>query len=457
LVAVSVLPGCTTTATTSTGSTTPPSTTNTSQSIATSTTAAEVAELDTNEVYALVAPALALVSGPGGVTAGLLVDESRLLVSTQAVWFDSAAEVLFPNGIVVSDARVVGLDTLAGVALLDLTEVEGLPAPVTVLPESALSLGTDVLFVGYSFSDPTNPHPALAEGLVTESRTWEAGQVTFITTDAPASFDFRGVVATATGGVLAAALPGNRVSAWLPSVDGLLRRARTGEGKSSAESWSEVVANAGVGAIEVEATLAAEGVRPLWLVDADEGDSVEISADSTDDVALDVIGPDGLTLATADEGLEGAERVSFTIEVPGPHFVRLTRFGGDPIEVHVESSHPLVDIAEGEAPVLDDLGSSLEGAIDYPGDTDTYGVDLEGGTDVVVSVQSVIIDPYACISSLGTPEDPISCDDDLGGGFFGLDSRLVLSIEETGTYLIQVRSYDQSVAGGYLLSIEADE
>jgi hypothetical protein len=407
-------------------------------------------------VYQLVSPAVALVSAPSGLTAGLLVDENHLLTSARVVWFDSSATVVFPNGIEISDAAVVGLDTLAGVALLDLGEVDGLPVPATVVSDSDLSLGSEVLFIGYGFSDQGDANPALVEGVITQIRLWEAGQVAFIRTNAPVDFDFRGVVATTTGSVLAASISGIAGPDWLPLVDSLLKRARSAESNPSAESWSTVLANAGEGATEIETTLSDEADERTWLLDVAFGESGSINAESAGDIAIEVIGPDGLTLVSADESLDGLETAPFDIEVPGPHFVRLKRFGEGPIDVRVESSHALVELGPGEASVPVDLGTSLEGAIDYVGDTDVYIVDLESGTDVVVSVQSVTIDPYVCVSRIATPETSISCDDDSGGGFFGLDSELRFSSDEPGTYLIRVRPFGGSTPGGYLLAIEAD-
>ena len=103
------------------------------------------------------------------------------------------------------------------------------------------------------------------------------------------------------------------------------------------------------------------------------------------------------------------------------------------------------------------VGSVTGGAIELNGDTDWFAVELEAGAGYRIDVEGVptgrgsLSDPYLFVFDANGVE--INRNDDGGEG---LNSRLLLRVDQTGTYYIGASAYG-SATGTYSLSVQAQD
>ncbi|MBI3437992.1 MAG: PPC domain-containing protein [Proteobacteria bacterium] len=102
------------------------------------------------------------------------------------------------------------------------------------------------------------------------------------------------------------------------------------------------------------------------------------------------------------------------------------------------------------------VGASVSGALDYPGDHDWYRVRLEQGQSYRFSLNGGddhgLADPVLHLRDSHGEE--LATDDDSGEG---LNSYLEFTAPNSGTYFLDVQSFDQSAFGRYTLSAAAGD
>ncbi|MBS0384273.1 MAG: PPC domain-containing protein, partial [Proteobacteria bacterium] len=103
-----------------------------------------------------------------------------------------------------------------------------------------------------------------------------------------------------------------------------------------------------------------------------------------------------------------------------------------------------------------DVGASVNGALDYPGDHDWYRVRLEQGQSYRFSLNGsgahALGDPLLRIRDARGQE--LAMDDDSGEGY---NSYLEFIAPTTGVYYLEAQAYDQSAVGGYTLAAAAGD
>jgi hypothetical protein len=98
----------------------------------------------------------------------------------------------------------------------------------------------------------------------------------------------------------------------------------------------------------------------------------------------------------------------------------------------------------------------VTGALDYPGDTDLFELDLEVGMTVSILLASVAFDPFLVADVVVDGRAyPVALADSGGGGVFGTDALLQLTAPVSGRY--QLTAVDAGGGpghfGGYVLSV----
>jgi hypothetical protein len=103
-----------------------------------------------------------------------------------------------------------------------------------------------------------------------------------------------------------------------------------------------------------------------------------------------------------------------------------------------------------------DVGASVRGSLDYPGDHDWFRVRLEQGQSYRFSLNGEgdpnLADPLLRIRDGHGQE--LAMDDDGGAGF---NSYLEYTAPSTGTYYLDVQAFDQSATGAYTLIAAAGD
>lgn len=404
-------------------------------------------------IYALVSPSLAFVETPIGSGSAVLVDPATLVTNAHVVWPAAQVTVSFPNG-AGGLVDVVGYDWMADLAVLDVSGLADLPNPV-ILDTADRQPGEPVYLVGYPADDPGTTEPAITAGIVSRSRTWDAGEMTFIQSDALISggqsggalVDERGDVIGISGLSV-----GEGFALALSSADLEIRLAEIRSGTDRHGIGERTIA-ALTGAPSSESFVGYILDETVFVFDGRAGDAMSIEISASAPFNADLVGPDGF-VETTTEFAETFAVLAADLILDGPYFV----------VVYPESS-PLesVSVVGVETRAWSDpdhgtpisIGSPVAGNGDYPGDLDWYRLDLTTGQTVTITVSSVNIDAALLVDILDPANTSVfASDSDSGGGVIGYDAQLVFTAPETATYAVAVFDETGFGPGGYIVNVE---
>lgn len=427
-------------------STLPPSTTTT---LATTTTS-----LGAADVYNLVSPALAFVETPIGSGSAVLVDPTTLVTNAHVVWPANEATVTFPNG-PTATVPVIGYDWMADLAVLDVSAISQLPAPVALNPDEP-GPGSTVYLVGYPADDAGTAVPAITAGIISRTRTWVEADITFIQSDALISGgQSGGALADEQGKVIGISglSVGDGFALALTASD-LIDRLESirSEGDPHALGPRAVT--------DLRGTPGNEGSIPhvldetVFVFDAGAGDFVSIEVTGTALLNADLVGPDGFVEATSEEP---GTRVLLEADLilDGPYFVVVyPEFEPvDSVRVRGVETHLWNDPDHGKTL---EVGSQVFGNGDYPGDLDWFLLDLEAGQTVTITATSINIDASILIDLLMPDNGSVFISDsDSGGGVIGYDAMIDFTAPETASYAVAVFDETGFGPGGYVVRAES--
>ena len=329
-------------------------------------------------------------------------------------------------------------------------------SPSALADGESLPIGSDVYLIGYPGEVEPLPQPTIVRGLLSRRREQEYTGITYFQTDAP-------VIGGQSGGVLVSALgevigiSGFRftdanfgiVGSWadiLPRVTSLIllmddsglgdRTIPRSGGKFSHEIvmgnyWSELA----------------------FVIDEPPGTAVGIELDGSNNGAITVYDSAGNELLSKDEAITGAEGGSFSIEYDEPHFLVAWQLAEVPGDFTLSGTHRLIPLHDPDDGRQIQVGESLSGNIDFPGDVDHFILHLRAEERVQISTQSILADTFLTVDYLGATDEQIIVDNDAGGGLFGVDARIVYRAPHTGTYFLVVGDINLDAPGGYVITV----
>lgn len=428
--------------------------TTTTSAVPETTAAAAPAVFTSQEVFAAVSPALAFVETDLGSGSGVLFDESYLVTNAHVVWPYDEARVVFPDGTEILAAPVTHFDEIADLAIIDLSGTAGLPRPVVFGDPSGLAVGTELLLIGYPGESETFPQPTLTRGILSRVRTVEALELEFLQTDAVIEGgQSGGALVNHNGevvGISGLAIEGFALATAADDVLGRLRDMLAGV---DVDGLDHRALPAGPTGQSFNETVEHFWDEKTWIVDLEEGDEIVVDAESDGDVILILVAMDGVVEAEADEGESGSESLTFVALFDGPYFLTLGSFNTEPIDVTLESNHPMRRLVDPDDGRVVAAGETISGYAEFPGDIDRYLIDLAAGDTITVLVSSVLMDPEIVIDLPDNAADSLADDTSSGGGLFGADARLTFTAETAATYLLVVID-EWYGPGGYVITVD---
>ena len=405
------------------------------------------------EVYALVSPSLAFVETPIGSGSAVLVGATTLVTNAHVVWPAEQVTVSFPGG-AEGIVDVVGYDWMADLAVLDVSSLSGLPAPV-VLDISERQPGEPVYLVGYPADDPGTAEPAITSGIVSRTRTWDAGEMTFIQSDALISggqsggalVDDQGKVIGISGLSVG---EGFALALSAADLETRLTEIRTGADRDGLGERT-IAALAGEPSSQSSVPFILD--ETVFVFEGHAGEAVLVELAGSAPFNADLVGPDGFVEATT-EFPDTAVVLEADLVLDGPYFVVVYPENSplDSVTISGVDTRAWTDPDHG-VPVT--VGTPVAGNGDYPGDLDWYRLDLTAGQVVTIRVSSVNIDAALLVDIL----DPASTsafasDSDSGGGVIGYDAEAVFTAPETATYSVAIFDETGFGPGGYILTVD---
>jgi hypothetical protein len=197
----------------------------------------------------------------------------------------------------------------------------------------------------------------------------------------------------------------------------------------------------------------------MFVVNDPLDTSVTVTVKSDDEAYLTVENTYGEQIGyDVDEGRSRDLEAEFTVDLDAPFFVAIgpasMPSGG---QVNVSSSTRLRPFEDPDDGRRIEIGESIAGQLDFGGDMDAFRLLLDDGQRIVVSVDSIEIDPHLTLDSAGERMDALEVDDDSGGGPFGTNALLEYVANGSEEYLVVIEGASGYDAGGYVLTVEGIE
>ena len=399
------------------------------------------------QVFAKVSPAIAFIQTGIASGSGVLIEGGYVVTNAHVVWPFDAARVVFPDGTEFGQVPVKGWDLLADLAVLG--PIDAPAQPATLLDGESIPIGSDMYLIGYPGEVEHFPHPTIAEGTLSRLRQWEPIGVTYLQADAPtAGGQSGGAHVSESGDVVGISsfwFIEGEFSLAASSADILPRIRQLIAGEVPSDLGERLLPLEG-GVRRHELTL--QNYGDAYILNEPVGTSIEVELSGADEGGFRVFDSLGYEV-TEDE----TDSFSFETEYNGPHFLVVSESGSG--RFTLISNRPLTRFDDPDDSRRIQVGQSLNGNIDFPGDIDFFSLRLKSNETIEIAARSVLADTFLSIW------DPIAeewaSDDDSGGGLFGEDARVIFQAPQTGEYDLFVVDAAWSAPGGYVISVKQAE
>lgn len=405
------------------------------------------------EIYRRVSPAVAFIETPAATGSGAVLAERYVVTNAHVVWPFTQARVVFADGAEFADAPVANWDLLADLAVIGPLDLD--VAPLPMVNGERLPIGSDIYLIGYPGESDLYPQPAITRGILARTREWRPASLTYFQGDIT-------IIGGQSGGVMvdghSAVIGVSGFSfdvgfALAASITDLAERveallaeeARMGEGPPAPS-----------GELDISGTLPGLWSTRAYLIDAEPGETITLTAESENDLAMFVSDLSGYTVEEVDGTTSGEETLAVTVDYNAPFFLVLYQLDPGAAAFSLAATHPLIPFPDREDGRALAAGEEVLASLDHAADVDDFLIDLRAEQVIEVFVDSMLIDPQVELSCLGCAEVFRSFDDDSGGGLFGVNARLIYRAPETATYLLRVSPFQggEVNVGGYFLAVD---
>ena len=417
-------------------------------------TATPVSSWSSDDIYAEVAPSIAMIVSSIGWGSGVLIEGGYLVTNHHVVWPDRQVRVLLPDGSDYRSVPVVAVDPLADVALLGpvATTARGL----AFRRSEYVPVGSEVFLLGYPGEVDLDPVPTIVSGVLSRLRRWGQGGITYLQTDAAiAGGQSGGALVDAKGrliGISGFSFSEARYALVASGIDVARVVGRLKRGADTPALGDRVFPE-GRGKLEFAVALEDRWDRRDFVLTASDDTTVEFELACEGDADMRLYdGAGNLVQESRQDG--DVESLDPALPGWGVYFLQVAQGDGDLARCRLYSSielRQLPDPDDGRSVVR---GRVIAGSLDHFRDVDWYSIDLEAGEMIDVSTDSLNVDTILYVRCQTCGEDEIAHDDDGGGGLFGMNSRVIYRAAFDGEHLISVNAVDSENAGGYYLSVK---
>ena len=407
-----------------------------------------------SEIYAKVSPSIAFIRTTSSSGSGILIEGGYIVTNAHVVWPYNSAHVVLPDGSQHSEVPVVGWDHLVDLAVLG--PIDGGTHWLELVDGEKLPIGADVFLIGYPGEVESSPKPTITRGLISGLRDWDSVGVTYFQTDASIAGGQSGGALVSDGGHVVGISGFSFTEADFAlaasSADTSPRIRQLIAGRDPSELGERRVLPDG-GARQHRVTLNNFWDQKTFVIDQPAGTVVDVEVTGDEDLVLRVYDLFGNEVLSVDENDSGTESGSVTIEYAEPHFLVVWQGSEKRGHLTVDSSHSLTPLVDPDDGRILEIGQPTYGNIDFVGDTDYFLLTLRRGQTVEVVTRSYLYDPFLLID-YGAGDDHTIIDDDSGGGFFGLDSKILYRAPHTGRFFVVINEPPSpSTQGGYVLTV----
>ncbi len=415
---------------------------------------ATTATAKSDEVYERISPSVPFVETTAATGSGVLIEGGYVVTNYHVVWPYEAVWVVFPDGTELENVPVVGWDPMTDLAVLGPVDVSA--QPLSLKDGEGMTLGSELLLVGYPAEVDLFPQPTITRGILSRFREWERLGMTYFQTDAAiAGGQSGGALVNSRGEVVGISTfsfseAGFGLAASSADIMPIAERLIQGEFTSGLGDRRLPV---GRGSFEIDLDLRNYWDTRSFVLDATGGTILEVGIEGPGDGWFHVSDPFGLILEV-DDGYTGVERGAVELLTSGVHFLQVEMASGDSSSFDVSSNVRLMPLNDPDDGRTVAVGETVAGSLDHFSDWDWYSISLKEGETVRISTDSINVDTVVYVDFPQSRNNQVVSDDDSGGGLYGINSELVYRAPHTGEYFIAVTEAVGNSFGGYYLSVE---
>ncbi len=416
-------------------------------------------ELSPAEVYALVAPSIALIETSSKLGSGILIEGGYIVTNHHVVWPEDKAWVVFPDGTEFRDVPVLGSDFMADLAVLGPIDVPF--QPLEFSNRDDIPLGSDLFLIGYPSEPELFPQPTITQGILSRLREWATYDLTVLQSDAAiASGQSGGALVNSQGAVVG-------ISTWrfstagfalsTSAADDALIIERLINSYEPPEEKTERRAPRKYGDFEHKVTGASEIETSAFTFNAAVGTKVTIQISGESDgfiIIADSVG----TLVSQDSNQSGAEQTTFEVLRSGQHFVSIGSSSEGDFEFELASSirlRPYTDESDGTTLLDEGDVEIFYGLFDHPYDTDWFKISLEEDETIEINTDSILADTTITVRNRETGRSVMSENINPRTGLgFAINAQLRFTAPVAGDYAIYVGERSGSMGISYAVTVE---
>ena len=406
------------------------------------------------EVYALVAPSVAMVLSSVGTGSAVLLEDGYLVTNHHVVWPDRKVRLLFPDGADLRNVPVVAVDPLADIALLG--PVETRAKGLRFSKGESFPVGGEVFMVGYPGEVERSPKPTIVSGVLSRLRSWEQAGITYLQTDASiAGGQSGGAMVDARGrllGISGFSFTDAQYALVASSVD--VGRV-VGRLKRSAETLAlgDRVFPEGRGELEFIVELEDWWDRRDFVLTAPEPTTVDFELACEGRAKMYLYDGTGTVVQRDDED-EADEWTNVALPNRGVYFLQVGQNEGEIVRCRLSSSVRLQLLPDPDDGREVFKGRVIAGNLDHFRDVDWFLVSLTEGETVEVTTDSLNVDTVLWVRCRGCGGNRLAQNDDSGSGLFRANARVIYRADSDGEFVISVEAAGGDSGGGYFLSVK---
>ena len=411
-------------------------------------------EMTPEQLYEQASPSVAFVETPTVVGSGFLIEGGYVVTNHHVVWPWEEARVVFPDGLEFL-APVAAWDPMTDIALLGPVTA---PAPPLGLGDGEnLPIGSEVYLLGYPGETESSPTATILSGLLSHYRQWNQLGITYLQTDTVvAGGQSGGPLLNSTGEVIGITVfkfteAGYALAASVADLEPRLQRLIQGH-----DPWG--VGNRWFGRQQPGNEFRGHLQNPwdsrTFLMELATGDLVEIEIACAHPVRFQVTDLAENTLLDVANRLGGMAQASAEAQTDGYHFVTVETPAHSSSCFDLTANVPMSPFTDPDDGQRLNVGDTIGGNVDYPGDRDWYSIHMQEGELLRISADSLNIDTVLSVDFPNSRINQIVQDDDSGGGLFEANAELVYRVPMTGEYFIIVEEFGGWDTGAYLLSVD---
>ena len=402
-----------------------------------------------------VSPSIAIVETDARFGTGVLIEGGYIVVNAQVVWPFEEVRVVFPDGSEFMEVPVIGMDVIA-----DLAVVGPIDTPIgglQLVDGESLPDDTDAFLIGYSTDAGAIAEPGITPRLLHHVIDFGNTGISYLRTEAGIERSRIGWVVVSQTGDVIGVLGQHDERGFLDlaaSSSDILPRARqliAGEDPSGLGDRCIPLRGASLlHEVKLEHFLA----QRAYVINELPGTAIDIQVTGDDEGKFAVKDSLGRAILASSKSKGETLAGTVVIERNQPHFLVASRLAEGRAELTLTGSHRLIPLPDQDDGRRFEVGESIRGNIDFPGDIDYFLFDLSEGETVELVLGSAAIDTFLNVY-------PMDSDGQIVFGvngeviLFRSDAITVYRAPQTGTYSAVVARISQGAPAGYVLSLKS--